>query len=279
LDLGLGRSGGRAYLRDRVAAPERQPATVGAPARQGRVEANGLVIPARPSLRHLMGSPRVALSAELLQQANAESPDYPDLVGDVVGLLRGTYRSEADLDPRPVPGHGADVQVWVLGSSAGPSASVAGRLGLRFAANYHVSPSTVLQATEAYRAAFVPSAELERPFGGVSAAGVGGPADASARRAAAGFGRWVLSIRSGEGAIPFPSPAEAAAHDWTDEERALVADRVETQFVGSPATVAAHLARLQEAAGADEIVVTTITHDHVDRVRSYQLLAKERFGS
>jgi hypothetical protein len=32
---------------------------------------------------------------------------------------------------------------------------------------------------------------------------------------------------------------------------------------------------IAEAAGADELIITTITHDHADRVRSYQLLAEE----
>jgi alkanesulfonate monooxygenase SsuD/methylene tetrahydromethanopterin reductase-like flavin-dependent oxidoreductase (luciferase family) len=58
----------------------------------------------------------------------------------------------------------------------------------------------------------------------------------------------------------------------------LVADRIQTQFVGSPRTVAAKLDQLQEATRADELVITTITHDHADRVRSYELLAKEWFG-
>ena len=30
-----------------------------------------------------------------------------------------------------------------------------------------------------------------------------------------------------------------------------------------------------DATGADELIITTITHDHADRVRSYQLLAEE----
>ncbi|MEA5362599.1 hypothetical protein VA596_23895 [Amycolatopsis sp., V23-08] len=91
--------------------------------------------------------------------------------------------------------------------------------------------------------------------------------------------RWRLGGRVGEGsgaegAIPFPTPEEAAAHAWTDEDRALVADRVDTQLTGSPATVTARLRQLQEATGADELVITTITHDHADRVRSYELLAE-----
>ncbi len=38
---------------------------------------------------------------------------------------------------------------------------------------------------------------------------------------------------------------------------------------------ALHLAQLRDATGADELAITTITHDHADRVRSYELLASE----
>ena len=54
-----------------------------------------------------------------------------------------------------------------------------------------------------------------------------------------------------------------------------MADRTETQFVGSAAQVADELERLRDATGADELIVTTVTHDHRDRVRSYELLAEE----
>ncbi|MEV4381801.1 hypothetical protein [Streptosporangium sp. NPDC049644] len=32
---------------------------------------------------------------------------------------------------------------------------------------------------------------------------------------------------------------------------------------------------LRDVTGAHELLVTTITHDHADRVRSYELLAEE----
>jgi alkanesulfonate monooxygenase SsuD/methylene tetrahydromethanopterin reductase-like flavin-dependent oxidoreductase (luciferase family) len=293
LDLGLGRSGGRDFFRkaaERAAAANGQaPGPAGgsgggpggggaatAPAGAGHHHTpNGLLIPERHSFAGLLGSPRIKLTAELLQQEGAQSAEYADLVRDIVGLLHGTYRSADGLDPRPVPGQGARVEPWVLGSSAGESASVAGELGLRFAANYHVSPATVLEAVDAYRAAFVPSDQLGRPYVAVSADVVVGADDATARELAAGYGAWVRSIRRGEGAIEYPSPKEAADVGWTDDDRALVADRVDTQFVGSPETVAAGLERLQQATGADELVITTITHDHAQRVRSYELLAKE----
>jgi luciferase family oxidoreductase group 1 len=215
------------------------------------------------------------MQRSLLQLPGAQSQNYSEQVADILALLAGTYRSREGQLARVVPGTGAQVQVWILGSSGGESAIVAGENGLRFAANYHVSPATVLEAVDGYRAAFKPSADLDRPYVSVSADVVVARDAATARELATGYGLWVRSIRSGEGAIPFPTPAEARQHSWSEADRQLVADRVETQFVGSPGEVADQLEQLRDATDADELIVTTITHDHADRVRSYQLLAEE----
>jgi alkanesulfonate monooxygenase SsuD/methylene tetrahydromethanopterin reductase-like flavin-dependent oxidoreductase (luciferase family) len=102
--------------------------------------------------------------------------------------------------------------------------------------------------------------------------------DETARRLAAPYGLWVRSVRTGAGAIPYPSVEEALAYEWSDADRELVADRIDTQFTGSPQTVAERLRALQRVTGADELLVTTITHDHADRVHSFELLAKEWLG-
>lgn len=270
IDLGLGRSAGGP-------PPPQRPA--GEPARAYTTE-NGLRIPEPFSFAHLRGHPRVALQHRLLHLPGAESEEYSGQVGDVLALLRGEYRSPEGVAAHAVPGEGAEVEVWVLGSSGGVSAETAGAGGLRFAANYHVSPSNVLEAASAYREAFKPSAGpggLDRPYLSVSADVVVAPSDAEARELAAGYAPWVHSIRTAEGAIPFPSPAEARelVRGWSAADHKLVADRVETQFAGSPTTVADQLERLRDATGADELLITTITHDHADRVRSYRLLAGE----
>ncbi|MFD5079207.1 LLM class flavin-dependent oxidoreductase [Streptomyces sp. NPDC058371] len=262
IDLGLGRSG-----RPRAAPPA--PAST-----EGTFTDEGLYLPPRfTGFAQLLKSPRFRLQLGLLQQPGAQAPGYEEQIADILALLAGTYADEDGTAARPVPGAGAAVEVWILGSSAGESAEVAGARGLPFAANYHVSPASVLEAVEAYRAAFRPSEALAEPYVAVSADVVVGPDDETARRLAAGYAPWVRSIRSGEGAIPFPTPEEASAHQWTDEDRELVADRVDTQFVGAPETVTERLNVLQQATGADELVVTTITHQHADRVRSYELLA------
>ena len=273
LDLGLGRSpGGRPAGPDPRADPPGAGTAISPEVAKAR---NGLLIPPKFDSRELFGSPRFVMQKALLQLPGAKSQDYAEQVGDVLALLRGTYRSANGEHARAVPGEGARVQVWILGSSGGQSADVAGSNGLRFGANYHVSPATVVEAVDGYRAAFRPSADLDRPYVSVSADVVVADDEATARELAAGYGLWVRSIRSGEGAINFPTPQQARRHIWTDADRELVADRVDTQFVGSPAQVADKLEQLRDATEADELLVTTITHDHADRVRSYQLLAEE----
>lgn len=268
-DLGLGRSGGKPASSSTASHDQMPPALSG-----GRT-ANGLRIPAKFDPTEMAKSPRFALQKGLLQLPHAESQNYADQIGDVLALIADTYRSTNGEYAHVVPGAHAAVQVWILGSSGGESATVAGRNGLRFAANYHVAPAGVLEAVDGYRAAFAPSAELDRPYVSVSADVVVADDEHTARELSAGYGLWVRSIRTAEGAIAFPTPQEARRHTWTDADRRLVADRLETQFVGSAAQVADQLEQLRDATAADELIVTTITHDHRDRVRSYQLLAEE----
>jgi alkanesulfonate monooxygenase SsuD/methylene tetrahydromethanopterin reductase-like flavin-dependent oxidoreductase (luciferase family) len=267
LDFGLGRSAGQPTVPVEVAP------LPGTEVVDGRGP-NGLPVPKPFDVRKLAGSPRFALQKSLLQQPGATGQPYPEQVRDVLALIAGTYRDEAGTAAHVVPGEGAGLDVWVLGSSGGESAHVAGEHGLPFAANYHVAPAKVLEAVAGYRDVFRPGA-LATPYVAVSADVVVADDEATAQELATGYRNWVRSIRTAEGAIPFPTPDEARALPWADEDQVLVADRLETRLVGTPEQVADRLEQLQEATGADELIITTITHDHAARVRSYELLAKE----
>ncbi|KAA5834576.1 MsnO8 family LLM class oxidoreductase [Saccharopolyspora hirsuta] len=267
VDLGLGRSAPNRSgdLARRFAEGVDAPSEV----------VDGLLIPSKP--KGLAKSERLlARIAEhqRLVGSPGEELDYRTQVGRILQYVTGGFRDGAGEPLHANPAEGADLEVWVLGSSAGESSATAGALGLPFAANYHVSPSTVLESVSAYRRDFTASTRLTRPYVVVSADVVVADTEEAARELAAPYAPWVHSIRAGAGAIPFPSPAEAAEFSWTDEQRELVADRVDTQFVGTPEVVARGLATLRDVTGADELVITTITHDHADRVRSYELLAK-----
>ncbi|QII02677.1 LLM class flavin-dependent oxidoreductase [Rhodococcoides fascians A21d2] len=264
IDLGVGRSGQRraaALAGAQQAAPERAVSS----------EPGGL-FPVAPASAAPRKTPLLAASLAALQQPHAQAPDFVDQLDDLAALLAGTYeRDGVPLTARP--GVGADVALWLFGSSAGPTAREAGARGLPFAASYHFSPGTTLEAIDEYRRAFVPSARLSSPYVAVSADVVVAESDSRARELAASFPHWVHSIRSGRGAIEYPDPKNVTP--LTGEEYQLVADRVDTQVVGSAVTVAEKLDGLQRATGADELVITSATHDHADRLRSYELLGKE----
>lgn len=268
IDLGLGRSGQRraeALAAVASGAPE--------PVSRATEVRDGLVIPPPFSTAKLLSASRLAASFGILQQPGAQAPDFDRQVEDILAFLHGTFTAPDGTDLHATPGENADTEVWVFGSSAGPSAELAGRLGLPFGANYHVSPGTTVEAVDAYRAAFRPSAILSEPYVVVSADAVVAGDDATARELASTYGHWTHSIRSGRGAIPYPDPTTTPP--LTDDERAVVEDRLVTQFVGSPSTVADRLESLRRVTGADELVVTSVTHRHEDRLRSYELLARE----
>ena len=164
---------------------------------------------------------------------------------------------------------------WVFGSSKGQSAQVAGARGLPFVASYHITPATALDAIDVYRAAFRPSTALAAPYVVVSADVVVADDTEAARHLASSYGHWVYSIRADEGAIPYPDPD--AVEPLSDEQLEVVKDRTATQFVGDPDEVASKLETLQRVTAADELVVTSVTHSHSDRLHSHELLAK-RWG-
>jgi alkanesulfonate monooxygenase SsuD/methylene tetrahydromethanopterin reductase-like flavin-dependent oxidoreductase (luciferase family) len=268
VDLGLGR-----FDLHRILTRIRDGGPGGAapPPSPSRV-VDGLLVPAPP---RFAGDPATFLAlGELLGVSPGDvPPDYDAQVGAILDHFAGTS-VRADGQPLHVlPARGADLEVWLLGSTGGDSARVAGARGLPFAASFHIAPSPVLDAVAAYREAFRPSERLDRPHVMVSADVVVADTDERARELAAPYGQWVLDIRAGRGAQPYVTPEQARARTWTDAERAAVRDRLDTQVVGSPRTVVERLATLARVTGADELLITTITTEHADRVRSTELLA------
>jgi alkanesulfonate monooxygenase SsuD/methylene tetrahydromethanopterin reductase-like flavin-dependent oxidoreductase (luciferase family) len=269
VDMGLGRFDIHKILRLAGTAPRQDAAPPPAP--PSRV-VDGLLIP--PAARFRGDLSVFVHLAELLGIREEDpTPDYDQQVGAILDYLGGAARRPGG-QPLAVPAaEGADLDVWVLGSSPGESAQIAGARGLPFAASYHTSPSSVLETVEAYRRAFRPSARLTAPYVVVSADVVVAETRERAAELAAPYAQWVLDIRTGVGARPYVTPQQARARQWTPAERAIVADRTDTQFVGTPAAVVDRLATLARVTGADELLVTTITTEHADRVRSTELLA------
>ncbi|MFJ4108231.1 LLM class flavin-dependent oxidoreductase [Oerskovia enterophila] len=286
VDLGLGRAFTPPLAKSEASTGAEAPSsgtqatTAGEPAPApaqpaGTRVVDGLLIPAAPGVAFTDTALRQRLLAQKEVVGASRTPaEFRDELELVLGLRAGTFTNSAGTAYTSPPVEGAAFDLFVLASSGGVSARVAGELGLPLAANYHVGPSATLDTIAAYRAAFRPGV-LDRPYVVVSADVLVADTDAEARRIADPFTAWVLSIRRGaDGAIAYPAPGTTPAwDDLSDADRAAVQDRVDTRFVGSPETVVERLETLARVTVADEIVVTTVAHDPADRARSFELLA------
>jgi luciferase family oxidoreductase group 1 len=203
----------------------------------------------------------------LRRTANPSADDLPQQLAELLAFFAGTFPRIA-----AVPGAGQQPTIWLLGSSD-YSAHLAAGLGLPFSFAHHFMPQNTLPALDIYRRHFQPSSTLEQPYTMIGVATVCADSDEHARWLHTSAKLSFLRLRSGRPST-LPSPEEAAAYEYTPEERAFVDSWTATHVVGSPETVRHALITLQQRTGADELMLTTNVHSHADRVRSYRLIAQ-----
>src|SRR5690606_29210984 len=78
-------------------------------------------------------------------------------------LLQYFSLENADAKVRAFPGEGANVPLYILGSST-DSAFLAAKLGLPYAFAGHFAPGQFQQAFEIYQSRFTPSQYLDKPY-------------------------------------------------------------------------------------------------------------------
>ena len=197
---------------------------------------------------------------------------FPQQLAELVGLSKGGFPEDHPFGQVRVTPGGVDLPpIWLLGSS-GASAQFAGTNGLGYVFASHFSPTPAEPALHAYREAFVPSDDFPAPHAVLAAAVVCAETDAEARRLASTMELAWSQIRTGRFEA-LASPETALAYDYSPSERAAAELYRQLSIVGSPETVRAEIERRAEAAGADEVMVTTNVFDPVARLRSYELLA------
>jgi luciferase family oxidoreductase group 1 len=198
--------------------------------------------------------------------------DLPKQLGELLGFFSGEWAAGHPYSNiTAVPGQGNQPEIWLLGSS-GYTAQVAGLMGMPYSFAHHFSAQNTLPAIELYRKRFTPSEYLEEPKVMVAVGVICAETDEQARWLA-GPSRLAFSrLRSGRPGR-FPSPEEAAAHDFTPDEESVISSIAKGHIFGSPDTVMTQLNELAASAGADELMISTMVYDPADRIRSYELVA------
>jgi luciferase family oxidoreductase group 1 len=202
------------------------------------------------------------------------SPEhFPRQVQDLAGFLDGTLPAGhpfAGLDAQPA-GPGAP-QIWLLGSSD-YSGALASELGLRFAFAHFISAHGADAVMRAYRGQYRPSAREPAPVSLLCAFVICAKSGAEAERLAASIDLRRLHMARGIDA-PVPTLEEAAAHRYTEQERAYVRQQRARVVHGDPGAVREQLLALAEETQADELMILSITGDYESRRESYRLVAR-----
>ena len=194
---------------------------------------------------------------------------------DVVELMHYFQPPEPGQAVSAIPGAGAQVPIWILGSSLF-GASLAAALGLPFAFASHFAPAQLAEALQIYRERFTPSTHLDAPYVMLGLNVVAAETDAEARRLFTSLQQAFLNLRTGRpGRLPPPVDdidARFAAAGLTPDMQGALA----TAVVGDLQTVRQGLGAFVAKYKPDEIMVTAQIFDHAARVRSFEIAAAAR---
>ena len=214
------------------------------------------------------------VTAHAIRRQRLDGPDdFPSQLAELVGYFDGTIPSDHPFSRiEATPARGYRPAIWLLGSSDF-SATLAGRLGLPFSFAYHFAPAGLESALHAYRSAFDPSDDCPEPYVMLGVSTVCAESEERARWLAAPGGLAFLRLRQGRPGR-YPRPEDAAAYQFTPNEREAVKAWTSSHVVGTPEEVHAGLVELVERTGVQELMVSTMLADPDDRVRSVTLLAE-----
>ncbi len=197
---------------------------------------------------------------------------YPEQVSDLLGYLGRGHEDERLNGVRAMPLGDTQPEVWLLGSSLG-SARFAAWFGCPFSFAHFIQPRDAEAALDLYRSEYRPSQRHPEPQASVGVSAMVADTDEEAQRQSMSRFLWWTRLTRGQPG-PFPSLEEADAHEFTDEDLAVVRRMGARSLIGEPDAVAARARELAARLGVEELVVLTICPEAAARARSYELMAR-----
>jgi luciferase family oxidoreductase group 1 len=165
-------------------------------------------------------------------------------------------------------------EMWVLGSSTG-GASFAASLGMPFAFAHFINAYSGADVARAYRTHFKPwHGDAPRIALAMLAIVADDEAEAKAIEKAV-LMRWALTALGANRTVP--TVEEAAAYEFSEREKQIVAHDRPRLTIGDGATVAARIRELATQFTADEVILVAVAPSYEIRIRTFERLAAE-FG-
>jgi luciferase family oxidoreductase group 1 len=208
-------------------------------------------------------------TSRALRRDLASHPDhFPQDVVELLDFLSDEPRQAVQA----VPGRGARVPVWILGSSLF-GARLAALLGLPYAFASHFAPAQMMQAIALYRAEFKPSAQLAQPYVMLGFNVFAAHSDEQAQLLATSMQQAFVNLRTGRPS-KLPPPVAGYGESLPAPARAMLDDVLSCSAIGSPTTVRDALHAFVGRTHADELMITSQIFDHDARMRSYEIVAQ-----
>jgi luciferase family oxidoreductase group 1 len=188
---------------------------------------------------------------------------------DVVELMGWFDPVQPGQTIQAVPGSGAEVEMWILGSSL-YGAQLAAHLGLPYAFASHFAPSDMEGAIQIYRERFKPSPRLQQPYVMLGLNVIAADTDEEARLLFTSIQQAFANLRMGR---PGKMPPPKADLQLDPMVQSGIAQALSCSVVGGPDKVGEGIAAFAARTGADELMVTGSIWDHAKRKRSFEIAA------
>jgi luciferase family oxidoreductase group 1 len=209
-----------------------------------------------------------ATARALRRNLMSDADEFPRDVVELMDFMSDQPRQHISA----VPGTGAKVPVWILGSSLFGS-QLAAMLGLPYAFASHFAPAQMMQAIELYRENFKPSEHLAKPYVMLGFNVFAADTDEEAQVCATSWQQAFVNVRSGRPAR-VPPPLPGYREKVGPAEKALLDSVLSCAAVGSPDTVREGIKAFIQRTGADELMIASLMFHHADRLRSYEITAQ-----
>ena len=194
--------------------------------------------------------------------------DFPE---DIQQLQTYLSKENSSAKVRAIPGEGAEIPIWILGSST-DSAHLAALLGLPYAFASHFAPAQFTAAINIYRQNFKPSVHLQEPYVMACVNVIAADTDAEANKLATSLFQMFKGIATGN--RKYLQPPVEEMEEWTEYEQALVNQMLAISFIGGPERIKSTMLQFLIDTQIDEVMVSSNIYDHKAKLHSYKLLAE-----
>ena len=173
---------------------------------------------------------------------------------------------------RAIPGEGANIDLYILGSST-ESAYLAAELGLPYAFAGHFAPQQFYDAVAIYKRNFKPSIYLDKPYSMVCVNVIAGNSDDEAHLLSLSMFQSFLNIITDQRSA-LVSPEETNLQEANDQQKYVLRGMTALSFIGSKSTLCQSLTKFVEDCGVDEIIINSNIYDQKAKRKSYQIVSE-----